>query len=123
MRRVTLCVLLAAAALLMSHLYAGSYSSLRAQLGEVAATHDKNTLVGYYNWAASAATLDEALARWKDFLEKYTPREDEGYEDAIHVRLIRSANYELLRVHYLRQSFKEADKLLKEIKDSDPTFH
>ncbi len=77
----------------------------------------RNTLTGDYNWAAAASNLEDALTRWQLFFDKYNPKDGE-FEDAPHIRLVRAAEYELLRVYYLRKEFEKADAMLKAIQKS-----
>lgn len=75
----------------------------------------RGTLKGDFDWAASAATLGEASERWKEFLRAHPP--DGEYEDAFQRNHVRAAQYELMRVEYLRGRVQEGDKLLNQLED------
>jgi hypothetical protein len=75
----------------------------------------RGTLKGDFDWAASAPTLGEASERWHEFLRAHPP--DGEYEDAFQRNHVRAAQYELMRVEYLRGRVQEGDKLLNQLED------
>ena len=76
----------------------------------------RGSLTGDYHWAESSATLQEAAARWKEFLGRHRPPNGE-YQDAFERNYVRSAQYELMRVEYLLGNTAEGDALLRELED------
>ena len=75
----------------------------------------RGSLKGDFDWAAGAATLADASARWNEFLRAHPP--DGEYEDAFQRNHVRAAQYELMRVEYLRGRVQEGDKLLNQLED------
>ncbi len=71
---------------------------------------------GDFDWAASAPTLDEADTRWRTFLRAHEP-DDGEFEDGFQRNHVRAAQYELMRVLYLRGRTNEGDRLLTKLED------
>ena len=80
-----------------------------------AAPQPRGSVKGDFDWAAGAQTLREAADRWTEFLRAHPP--DGEYEDAFQRNHIRAAQYELMRVEYLRGRAQEGDKLLNQLED------
>jgi hypothetical protein len=76
----------------------------------------RGTLKGDFDWAAGASTLDDAAARWAEFLRAHEPPNGE-FEDSFQQNHVRAAQYELMRVQYLRGNAAEGDKLLTKVED------
>src|SRR5262245_1754324 len=76
----------------------------------------RGSLKGDYQWAASSPSRREALVRWREFLTKYRPPNDE-YEDAFQRNYVRAAQYELMRVEYLLGDVRAGDALLHDLED------
>jgi hypothetical protein len=76
----------------------------------------RGTLKGDFDWAAGASTLDEAATRWAEFLRAHEPANGE-YEDSFQQNHVRAAQYELMRVQYLRGNVVEGDRLLTKLED------
>ncbi|MDQ3623971.1 MAG: hypothetical protein M3463_16045, partial [Verrucomicrobiota bacterium] len=89
------------------------YSSLAAQTGSKI-DRERGSSIGDYQWAAQASNLREAKERWQHFLHEHSEA-----EDGVEVRLIRRAQYELLRVYYLCKEVDNADAMLKRIQKED----
>jgi len=79
-------------------------------------TDARGTLKGDYDWARSSTTRDEALTRWRAFLQKHLPPNGE-YEDGFQRNYVRAAQYELMRLEYLLGHDKEGDALLQQLED------
>ena len=75
----------------------------------------RGSLKGDFDWAAGAQTLAEAARRWTEFLRAHPP--DGEYEDAFQRNHVRAAQYELMRVEYLRGRVAEGDKLMNQLED------
>ena len=76
----------------------------------------RGTLKGDFDWAMSAPTADEAATRWTEFLRAHEPADGE-YEDGFQRDHVRVAQYELMRIEYLRGRVEEGDKLLRKLED------
>jgi hypothetical protein len=76
----------------------------------------RGTLKGDYQWAAGSKTVDEAAARWREFLQTHQPPDGE-YQDAFQRNYVRSAEYELMRAEYLLGRAREGDTLLRNLED------
>ena len=76
----------------------------------------RGTLKGDFDWAASAPTLEEATTRWTAFLRAHEPADGE-FEDGFQRNHVRAAQYELMRVLYLRGHTTEGDTLLTKLED------
>jgi len=77
----------------------------------------RGTLLGDYQWAAAAPSLQEAASRWKRFLAVHAPPQGE-YEDNFQKLHVETARLELLRVYYLLGKKSEGDALLKHLDPS-----
>ena len=75
---------------------------------------DRGTVRGDFQWAADAPTLEEAALRWRSFLEAHNPPGQE-FEDGFSASYVRAAQYELVRVHYLRGRREEGDAILRRL--------
>lgn len=75
-----------------------------------------NELKADFDRAASSRTKEEARERWRLFLEKYRPKDDE-YGDAFERNHVRAAQYELMRLEYLLGNVEGGDKLLNQLED------
>jgi hypothetical protein len=82
----------------------------------LASAEPRGTLKSDYAAASASATPDEALARWREFLQKHEPPNGE-YEDAFQRNYIRAAQYELMRISYLTGHAPEGDLLLRRLED------
>lgn len=82
----------------------------------VAPAEARGTLKGDYQWAASSSTREDALARWREFLQKHGLPGGE-YQDAFQRNYVRSAQYELMRLEYLAGHVDEGDALLRDLED------
>jgi hypothetical protein len=67
---------------------------------------------------ASAARAADAVAGLRRFLKKYQPPDDE-YQDAFHRNHVRAAQYELMRLEYIKGNVKAGDRLLSHLQDID----
>jgi len=76
----------------------------------------RGTLKGDFDRAMSAPTVDEAATRWTEFLRAHEPADGE-YEDGFQRDHVRVAQYELMRIEYLRGRVEEGDKLLRKLED------
>jgi len=65
---------------------------------------------------AVSTTRDEAVTRWREFLQKHLPANGE-YEDGFQRDYVRAAQYELMRLEYLLGHDKEGDALLQQLED------
>ncbi|WP_113959410.1 hypothetical protein [Roseimicrobium gellanilyticum] len=74
--------------------------------------------------AMTAENLNIAKLRWQVFLAVHKPGDDpaEGYEDAPHIRLVRAALYEAVRIDYHLGDETAGDALLRNIKREDGFF-
>jgi hypothetical protein len=79
----------------------------------------RGTLLGDYQWAAAAPTLQEAAARWEKFLASHAPPNGD-YEDNFQKLHVETATLELMRVYYLLGKNTQADALLKQLDPSRP---
>lgn len=74
----------------------------------------RGTLQGDFNWAAQSSSLTEALARWQEFLRAHYPANGEFEDDFEHSHVV-AAQFELMRVYYLRGQAEKGDEILKKI--------
>ena len=70
------------------------------------------TLSGDFKRAKLSETPTVAQERWEAFLREHDPGE---YEDGFHVRHVRAAKYELVRLYYLAGQVGPADRLLRDL--------
>ncbi|HEX7174535.1 MAG TPA: hypothetical protein VF240_04535 [Pyrinomonadaceae bacterium] len=97
-----------------------AYTPVFARREAAAAGQKRGTLGDDFQWAAGADTLEEAAARWEDFLKTHAPAGAAGaageeYEDAFQANHVSSARYELMRVYYLLGRAGDGDRLLREL--------
>lgn len=78
------------------------------------ARESRGTVRGDFQWAADAATLEEAVLRWQRYLETHNPPGRE-FEDGFHASYVNAAQYELLRVYYLLGRREDGDALLRRL--------
>jgi hypothetical protein len=97
-----LLVLVACAASLPDH--ASCWSEL---VPEPAVAAAPGTLRGDFEAAARVRGLEASIVAWQAFLAAHDPGE-QGYEDAIHARLVNWARDELRRAEALRRGDDEA---------------
>ena len=81
-----------------------------------AASDARGTLKGDYQWAAGSQTVEEAAARWREFLKSHQPPDGE-YQDGFQRNYVRSAQYELMRAEYLLGRARDGDTLLRDLED------
>jgi hypothetical protein len=62
------------------------------------------------------AGVDEAARRWRSFLRKFEPPSGE-FQDAFQQKRVRAAQFELMRLEYLRGNVKAGDRLLAKLQD------
>jgi hypothetical protein len=67
---------------------------------------------------ASAAQGANAVAGLRRFLKKYEPPEGE-YQDGFHRSRVRAAQYELMRLEYIKGNVRAGDRLLARLQDLD----
>jgi hypothetical protein len=67
---------------------------------------------------ASAAQRPDAVQGIRRFLKKYKPPDHE-YQDGFHRNRVRAAQFELMRLEYLKGNVKAGDRLLSQLQDPD----
>jgi hypothetical protein len=72
------------------------------------------SLRGDFDAAARSTSLEEAVARWQDFLRTHSPADGE-YEDEFQKTLVDAAKFELVRAYYLLGRREEGDAILNEM--------
>jgi hypothetical protein len=74
----------------------------------------RGSLKGDFDWATRSSSLSEAASRWEEFVHVHYPADGE-YEDEFEKNHVIAAQYELMRVYYLRGQVKKGDEILKKI--------
>jgi hypothetical protein len=69
---------------------------------------------------ASAIGAVNPVPRLRRFLRQYEPVNGE-YQDAFHYNHVRAAQYELMRLEYIRGNVRAGDKLLAQLQDVEST--
>ena len=67
---------------------------------------------------ASVAQGASPVAGLRRFLKKHQPRDGE-YQDGFHRNRVRAAQYELMRLEYIKGNVKAGDRLLAQLHDLD----
>jgi hypothetical protein len=68
---------------------------------------------------SSTAQRPDAAKEIRRFLKKYEPP-DREYQDGFHRNRVRAAQFELMRLEYLKGNVKAGDRLLAQLQDLDP---
>lgn len=71
-----------------------------------------------FQWATSSADPDSTRARLEAWLRLHGPI-DGGWEDAVHRRFHRIAQYRLARLYYHAGMMEQADSLLSVLEETD----
>jgi hypothetical protein len=74
----------------------------------------RGTLQGDFDWAGRSSSLTEAAARWQEFIRSHYPANGEYEDDFEHSHVV-AAQFELMRVYYLRGQAEKGDEILKKI--------
>jgi hypothetical protein len=69
-------------------------------------------------WTLEPAEDSEKIKRLEAYVTRYDPDPD-GYEDAVHVRYYRVAQYRLLQLYYRTGMIEAADALLAQLESTD----
>jgi hypothetical protein len=75
----------------------------------------KNSMASDFE-SAQTVGVDDAAKQWRNFLRKFEPPSGE-FQDAFQQKRVRAAQFELMRLEYLRGNVKAGDQLLAKLQD------
>jgi hypothetical protein len=73
-------------------------------------------------WCAEGKTVAARIKRYEKFWSLQSPKESDGYDDGLHVRLVRRCAYRLAEHYAQAGRGKECIKMLKWLEKEDETF-
>lgn len=71
-----------------------------------------------FQWATASTDADTLRARLEAYLARHGPV-DGAFEDAVHVRFFRIAQYRLARAYYHAGRLADGDRVLRSLEEAD----
>lgn len=90
----------------------------RGAEGEITVTLPDSGVYLDYQWATRTDAPDTLRARLEAWLERHGPV-DGSYQDAVHVRFHRMAQYRLARAYYHAGMIEAGDSLMARLEETD----
>ncbi len=73
-------------------------------------------------WCGEGKALAERLARYEKFWEMQHPKEEDGYDDDRHIRMVRRCAYRLAQLYAEVGKSKQCVRMLKWLENEDDSF-
>lgn len=83
---------------------------------------DFYSMEAHLKWCAEAKTVATRTKRYEGFWSQQAPKERDGYDDSLHIRLVRRCAYRLAELYAESGRKKECLKMLKWLETEDDSF-
>lgn len=102
--------------------FLASSLALGAEDGEYKPPGKFYTMELHLDWCGEAKTVPARIKRYEKFWELQSPKEEDGYDDGLHVRLVRRCAYRLAELYAQSGRGKDCLKMLKWLEKGDETL-
>ena len=80
------------------------------------------TMQGHLDWCGEAKTTAAKIKRYEQFWKDQAPKEPDGYDDSLHIRLVRRCAYRLAELYAEAERNKDCMRMLKWLEKEDEAF-
>ena len=80
------------------------------------------SMEAHFAWCGEARTPAERLQRYEKFWELQHPKEEDGYDDDRHIRMVRHCAYRLAQLYAETGRSKDCVRMLKWLEKEDDRF-
>ena len=83
---------------------------------------DSYSMEAHLKWCGEGKTAGARMKRYEQFWSLQSPKEDDGYDDERHIRLVRRCAYRLAELYAQAGRAKDCLKMLKFLEKDDDAF-
>ena len=93
-----------------------------AESGEYKPPGDFYSMQAHFAWCGEAKTVQARIKRYEQFWALQSPEEPDGYDDSLHIRVVRRCAYRLAEHYAEAGRKKDCLKMLKWLEKEDDRF-